>query len=94
MDAPISYDVVTVQKYVSAKALARGAGISMEELKLHNPALLGPVWSGDKYIPQGYPVRVPESQLERPLETTVAALSSDARLSHQKPDRAAPHRAR
>jgi len=87
MDTPISYDVVTVQKYVSAKALARGAGISMEELKLHNPALLGPVWSGDKYIPQGYAVRVPESQLGRPLETTVAALSSDARLSHQKPDR-------
>lgn len=87
MDTPISYDVVTVQKYVSAKALARGAGISMEELKLHNPALLGPVWNGDKYIPQGYPVRVPESQLGRPLETTLAALSSDARLSQQKPDR-------
>jgi membrane-bound lytic murein transglycosylase D len=87
MDAPISYDVVAVQKYVSAKALAREAGISMEELKLHNPALLGPVWSGDKYIPQGYPVRVPESQLGRPLETTVAALSSDAHMSQQKPDR-------
>ncbi len=87
MDAPIDYDVVAVQKYVSAKALAREAGISVEELKLHNPALLEPVWSGDKYIPQGYPVRVPESQLGRPLETTVASLSSDARMSQQKPDR-------
>jgi membrane-bound lytic murein transglycosylase D len=87
MDTPIPYDVVAVQKYVSAKALAREAGISMEELKLHNPALQGPVWSGDKYIPQGYPVRVPESQLKRPLESTIAALSGDARLSQQKPDR-------
>ncbi len=69
MDVPIAYDVVAVQKYVSAKALASEAGISMEELKMHNPALLGPVWSGDKYIPQGYPVRVPKSQLKRPLES-------------------------
>jgi membrane-bound lytic murein transglycosylase D len=87
MDAPIAYDVIAVQKNVSAKALARGAGISVEELKLNNPALLGPVWSGDKYIPQGYPVRVPESQLKRPLESTVAALSSDDQSSQQKPDR-------
>jgi membrane-bound lytic murein transglycosylase D len=87
LDAPISYDVVAVQQYVSAKVLAREAGISMEELKLHNPALLAPVWSGDKYIPQGYEVRVPESQLGRPLENTVAALSNEARLSQQKPDR-------
>jgi membrane-bound lytic murein transglycosylase D len=87
MDVPIAYDVVAVEKYVSAKALASEAGISMEELKMHNPALLGPVWSGDKYIPQGYPVRVPRSQLKRPLESSIAALSGDARLSHQKPDR-------
>jgi membrane-bound lytic murein transglycosylase D len=87
MDAPIAYDVIAVQKNVSAKALARGAGISVEELKLNNPALLGPVWSGDKYIPQGYPVRVPEAQLKRPLESTVAALSSDDQSSQQKPDR-------
>jgi len=87
MDAPTAYDVVAVQEYVSAKALAREAGISMDELKLHNPALLEPVWSGDKYIPQGYPVRVPQSQLGRPLETALASLSTDARLSHQKPDR-------
>jgi membrane-bound lytic murein transglycosylase D len=87
MDAPIAYDVVAVQKYVSAKALAREAGISMQELKLHNPALLGPVWSGDKYIPQGYPVRIPESELKRPLHSTVAALSSDAHTTQQKPDR-------
>jgi membrane-bound lytic murein transglycosylase D len=87
LDTPIPYDVVVVQKYVSAKALASGAGIGMEELKVHNPALLDPVWSGDKYIPQGYPVRLPKSQLKRSLESTVASLSSDARLSQQKPDR-------
>ncbi len=87
MDVPTAYEVVAVRDYVSAKALAQQAGISVDELKSHNPALLDPVWSGDKYIPQGYPVRVPQSQLGQPLETAVASLSTGARLSHQKPDR-------
>ncbi len=87
LDAPTAYDVVTVQEYVSAQALAREAGISLDELKQHNPALLAPVWQGEKYIPRGYPVRVPAAQLSRPLDTTVASLSADARLSQQKPDR-------
>ena len=87
LDAPTAYDVVTVQEYVSAQALAREAGISIDELKLHNPALLAPVWQGEKYIPQGYPIRVPSAHLGRPLGSTVAALSGDARLSQQKPDR-------
>jgi membrane-bound lytic murein transglycosylase D len=87
MAPPIRYDVVAVQDYVSAKALAQNAGISLDELKRHNPALQDPVWSGDKYIPKGYPVRVPAAQLKRPLETTVASLSGGARLNQQKPDR-------
>jgi membrane-bound lytic murein transglycosylase D len=87
LDAPTSYDVVAVQEYISAQALARSAGISIDELKRHNPALLAPVWQGEKYIPQGYPIRVPAAQLGRPLINTVASLSGDARMSHQKPDK-------
>jgi membrane-bound lytic murein transglycosylase D len=87
LDAPMPYDVVTVQKYVSAQSLARGAGISVEELKVHNPALLGPVWSGAKHIPQGYQLRLPKSQLKRPLHSTVAAVAGSAGSSQQKPDR-------
>jgi membrane-bound lytic murein transglycosylase D len=86
LDTPISYDVIATQQYISAKALARAAGISMDELKLHNPALREQVWIGEKYIPQGYPVRVPKAQLGQSLENAVASLSGDARMSHQKPD--------
>lgn len=87
IDTPMDYDVVTVQAYVSAHALAQEAGISIDELKLHNPALLAPVWQGDKYIPQGYPIRVPSAKLAKPLGSTVASLSGGARLNQQKPDR-------
>lgn len=87
LDAPTPYDVVTVQEYISAGALAREAGIGLEELKAHNPALRDPVWSGEKYIPRGYAVRIPAAQLQRPLQNTVASLPGTARLTHQKPDR-------
>ncbi len=87
IDKPTAYDVVTVQEYISAQALARAAGISIEELKIHNPALLAPVWQGEKYIPQNYPIRVPSAQLRQPLTATVASLSGDGRFSQQKPDR-------
>jgi len=87
MDAPTPYDVYTVPDYVSAGALAREAGISLEALKAHNPALREPVWTGEKYIPRGYAVRIPAAQLQRPLQNTVASLPGTARLSHQKPDR-------
>ncbi|MCB1690732.1 MAG: LysM peptidoglycan-binding domain-containing protein [Halioglobus sp.] len=87
LDEPTDYDVVTVQEYVSAQALAREAGISIEELKMHNPALLAPVWQGEKYIPQNYPIRVPAAQLRQSLDRTVASLSGGGRFSQQKPDR-------
>ncbi|CAA0126240.1 Membrane-bound lytic murein transglycosylase D [Halioglobus japonicus] len=87
VDSPTAYDVVTVQEYVSAHALAREAGISIEELKQHNPALLAPVWQGEKYIPRDYPIRVPAVNLRQTLDSTVASLSRDERLNQQKPDR-------
>lgn len=87
MMPPTRYDVVAVQDYVSAQALARNAGISLDELKRHNPALQDPVWAGDKYIPRGYPVRIPAAQLQRPLQSTLASLSGTSRLNQQKPDR-------
>jgi len=87
MDVPTNYDILAVRDYVSAKAFARSAGITVDQLRLHNPALRDPVWNGDKYIPQGFPVRVPQAQLGRPLETSLASVSSDARMNQQKPDR-------
>ena len=84
---PIHYDTVAVPDYIPALALARTTGVSMEELKRHNPALLEPVWTGEKYIPSGYTLRVPRANLNQPLDKLLAALPSDSRFSMQKPDR-------
>jgi membrane-bound lytic murein transglycosylase D len=87
LDSPTPYDVVLPQDYLAAKVLAQDVGLSLDELRRHNPALLEPVWKGEKYIPQGFPVRVPKAQLDRPLEEIVASLSIVARFSQQKPDK-------
>jgi|JI10StandDraft_1071094.scaffolds.fasta_scaffold73803_2 membrane-bound lytic murein transglycosylase D len=92
LDAPVAYNVVTIKNAVSAGALARSAGISTDVLKEHNPALRDPIWRGEKYIPQGFEVRVPTGQLRRPLSTTVASLSSDARPAAQASTSGKEHR--
>jgi membrane-bound lytic murein transglycosylase D len=86
LDAPLPYDTVTPADYISAGELARFAGISMDELKWHNPALMEPVWNGDKLIPRGYPLRLPATGLAQPLELVVASLPDSARSDYQKPD--------
>jgi membrane-bound lytic murein transglycosylase D len=86
-DTPTPYDVVTPEDYISARGFAQQIDISLEELQRHNPALLEPVWKGEKYIPRGFPVRVPEAQLDGSLEEALVSLSIVSRFSQQKPDR-------
>lgn len=86
LDAPTPYDTVVVRDFISAKALAQTAGISVDEMKQHNPALRDPVWSGEKHIPAGYALRVPQARASQPLAQLVATLPGTARFSHQKPD--------
>jgi membrane-bound lytic murein transglycosylase D len=84
--SPTDYDEVIVSEYVPAKILARTAGVSIEDLRAHNPALQEPVWNGDKHIPRGFLVRVPEGDLHQSLGKLLAELPDEARFSFQKPD--------
>lgn len=86
LDEPTGYDEFTLGEYVPISALAQSTGISLDELKRHNPALLEPVWSGEKYIPQGFRVRVPRANLNQSLTDLLAALPPESRFSFQKPD--------
>lgn len=86
LQTPIEYDIVPVQEYFPVAALAQAAGVSLDELKAHNPALRDVVWSGEKYIPRGYTLRVPRENLTTPLEAAIAAIPQSLRLGHQKPD--------
>jgi membrane-bound lytic murein transglycosylase D len=54
-----------IQRSVAASILAARLGISTEELREANYALLDPVWSGRASIPSGYTLRVPISFKDR-----------------------------
>lgn len=85
-DAPVDYDLLTLDEYIPASALVRSTGLSVEDLQRHNPALREPIWNGDKHLPRGYTLRLPRAQLQQPLAQQVAALPAGMRFSQQKPD--------
>ena len=86
LDTPTPYEVITLEDYIPAKALASSAGITLDQLRLHNSALMDTVWSGEKHIPKGYPLRMPAAELNQSLEYSVAAIPGGARYIDQKPD--------
>lgn len=86
LDTPTSYEVVTLEDYIPAKVLASSAGITLEDLRRHNSALMDTVWSGEKHIPKGYPLRMPTAELSQSLEYSVAAIPGGVRYIDQKSD--------
>ena len=55
-------------------------------MRVYNPALLKPVWDGNKHIPRGFTVRVPASLVNKTESQVLAALPSSQRFASQKPD--------
>lgn len=86
LTTPMDYDIFPVHDYIPVKAIAEASGVSLDELKAHNPALRDRVWAGEKYIPRGYGVRIPKARLTNPLETVIAAIPPSLRFGFQKPD--------
>lgn len=86
IQAPTPYEVAVVSDYIPAKALADSVGVGVENLKEHNPALRDTVWSGEKFIPRGYTIRVPVGTLKQPLAALLAAVPTNYRYGFQQPD--------
>jgi membrane-bound lytic murein transglycosylase D len=79
---------LAVPAYVPVNALARVFSIDPDLLRSMNPALTAAVWEGDRYVPKGFMLRVPES-LAANTDTTArfAALDPAERLESQKAER-------
>jgi len=67
--------------YVPVSQIANAYGITIEGLRQLNPALMPPVWSGDKYVPAGFPLRVPA-----PVDPQLAAVPAKFQFPEQAPD--------
>ena len=73
---------VTMQlpKYITATALAAGLDIDVGQLKKLNPALRPPVWRGEKYVPRGFVLRVPQTVVADALNNGEAASTVLAKI--------------
>ncbi|HFD12241.1 MAG TPA: LysM peptidoglycan-binding domain-containing protein, partial [Crenotrichaceae bacterium] len=59
---PVQTMSVTNQKPRSAKVIARHLGLSIDDLRTHNPALTTEVWKGQHLIPKGFVLHIPKPE--------------------------------
>ncbi len=84
MARPTPTRTVTLAGFAHIDDLSAHFGIDPEALRRMNPALRPPVFSGQKYVPQGYRLRLPAEGSE---SVTLAAIPSTLYKSAQKPSR-------
>jgi len=86
---PVDYELIEVPAFISANTLVKTLNISREDLMETNPALRPAIWSGNKYIPKGYELRInrklyPDTESAK---QAIAQLGSQNMFAQQKPDR-------
>lgn len=59
LDPPADEVTLELPDYMPANVVAQAIGISLDDLRKLNPALRGPIWNGEKYIPRGFSLRMP-----------------------------------
>jgi membrane-bound lytic murein transglycosylase D len=82
-NAPLKTTAVKLAGFVSLPQLARQLDIDMGILRKLNPALRKPVFTGQKYVPKGYRLRLPADE-ERNWENLVADLPPEVFRYDQK----------
>jgi membrane-bound lytic murein transglycosylase D len=83
LEAPIRSREIALAGYVSLPQLSRQLDIDPADLRELNPALRNPVFSGQKYVPAGYRLRLPDGD-GRDWEQLIAQLAPDIYRHNQK----------
>ncbi len=86
-DAPEDPEIVVLDHFYRAKTLASTFGLTTEALRAANPALLDPIWSGQKYAPKGYGLRLPRDPQRAGGRVMLARIPAGERFSEQVRDR-------
>lgn len=85
LDPPSPTEVVQVPAYVTAEALAKALDVRQSALRELNPALTDAVWAGDKYVPKGFPLRLPTATAAL-AENLLSGIGAAERYAAQRPD--------
>jgi membrane-bound lytic murein transglycosylase D len=75
-----------VPDYVPVSAMQRVLGIDITTLRALNPSLTSAVWNGERYIPRGFEMRVPDLA-SQDFKVRLASLAPTERFDQQKMDR-------
>lgn len=82
---PEDHAVIVLPHYVRVDALERSLGVPRDTLRSYNPALRPAVWSGEKYVPRGFSLRVPAGLVQDSPDALLAAIPASERRSQQVP---------
>ncbi len=77
---------VELPDYISVDALAKAFKVDMGALRVLNPALRPPIWSGSRLVPRGYRLRLPGAQGPAELDAGWARLPLNQRYVAQRND--------
>jgi len=83
---------VQLPDYIAVSALAKAFKADMGALKVLNPALRPPIWSGSRLVPRGYALRLPGAQSDQEIAAAWARIPPAQRYLAQRNDGA--HRVR
>ena len=86
IDAPSDTDTIRVPAFMTVDTLADALNLRENTLRNLNPALTDIVWSGDKYVPQGFELRVPR-ETAAVAEALLGTIDADELFAAQRPDR-------
>jgi membrane-bound lytic murein transglycosylase D len=77
---------VELPDYISVTALAKAFKVDMGALKVLNPALRPPIWSGARLVPRGYALRLPGVESESEIAAAWGRLPAAQRYLAQRND--------
>jgi len=84
-DSPANTVTVAVPDFVTVDAIETALDIDRRRLRYWNPALTDAVWSSDKFVPQGFELRLPAA-LGADLAARIASIPAADRYAAQMPD--------
>lgn len=77
---------IKTKRYIPADKLVHELSLTTSLLRKLNPALRPSIWSGEKYIPKGYALRLPKSNTSGVWRKRLARAENIVGKSEQKPD--------
>lgn len=86
-EAPLELVVLDMPDYMAVSTLEQTLGVPRTTLQAHNPALLAPVWTGTRYVPRGFHLRVPAGEvIKAPPRQLLGTIPPGQRFDRQLSD--------